>query len=509
MSVLESVQVSTGVAGLDTLLHGGLPANRLYLLEGNPGTGKTTIALQFLLEGARRGERGVYVTLSETDQELRAVAASHGWNLDGAVDVCQLETADAVEDQYTLYHPSEVELSELTKQVLDMIDRVRPTRVAFDSLSELRLLARDPLRFRRQVLGLKQFFAGRACTVLVIDDLSSQDDGQLQSLAHGVIRLEHQQVDYGVARRRISVLKMRGLSFVGGYHDVSIRTGGIVVFPRLHDMPSHGVGPALCGNVPELDDLLGGGLAFGTTTLFIGPAGAGKTSLAAQYVSATLNAGSRAAVYLFDERPASFLTRGHSLGMEFSGAINSGALTLEQVLPGTVSPGELADRINREVDRGAKTVMIDSLNGYLAALPALPHPLVRVHELLMHLSGRGVATLMVMAQQGIFGSNTPVPLDVSYVADTVVLLRFFEAMGAVRRALSVVKKRIGPHESTIRELRIGPDRLYVGRALSEFQGVLTGVPNYGGPIGPLLSAQREQILDTLKQKDTTTRDGEE
>ncbi len=508
MSVLESVQVSTGVAGLDTLLHGGLPANRLYLLEGEPGTGKTTIALQFLLEGARRGERGVYVTLSETDPELRAVAASHGWSLDG-VDVCQLETADAVEDQYTLYHPSEVELSELTRQVLAMIDTVRPARVAFDSLSELRLLARDPLRFRRQVLGLKQFFAGRACTVLVIDDLSTTGDGQLQSLAHGVIRLEYQLVDYGVARRRISVLKMRGLSFVGGYHDVAIHTGGMVVYPRLHDMPEHGIGPALRGNVPALDDLLGGGLAFGTTTLFIGPAGAGKTSLAAHYVSATLNSGSRAAVYLFDERPASFLKRGHSLGMDFSAAIESGALTLDHVLPGTVSAGELAARANREVDRGARTVMIDSLNGYLAALPALPHPLLRVHELLMHLSGRGVATLLVMAQQGIFGSNTPVPLDVSYVADTVVLLRFFEAMGAVRRAVSVVKKRIGPHESTIRELRIGPDRLYVGRALSEFQGVLTGVPSYSGTSGPLLSAQRDQDPGTMKQKDTATRDGDE
>jgi circadian clock protein KaiC len=485
MSALESVQVSTGVTGLDTLLHGGLPANRLYLLEGDPGTGKTTIALQFLLEGVRCGERGVYVTLSETDPELRVVAASHGWNLDG-VDICQLETSDAMEDQYTLYHPSEVELSELTKQVLSKIDAVRPARVAFDSLSELRLLARDPLRFRRQVLSLKQFFAGRACTVLVIDDLTSERDGQLQSLAHGVIRLEQQSVDYGIARRRLSILKMRGLPFVGGFHDLAIHTGGMVVYPRLYDTRAHGVGPTLASNLPELDGLLGGGLAYGTSTLFIGPAGAGKTTLASQYVAAALADGGRAAVYLFDERTDSFLTRGQALGMDFAKSLDRGTLTLEYVMPGSLSPGELADCITREVDRGANTILLDSLNGYLAAVPGLAHPLIRVHELLMHLSGRGVATLMGLAQQGILGASMPVPLEISYVADTVILLRFFEAMGSVRRALSVVKKRIGPHESTIRELRIGPDRLYVGEALTSFQGVLTGVPQYRGSTEPLL-----------------------
>jgi circadian clock protein KaiC len=485
-----ATHLSTGVPGLDELLLGGLTPNRMYLIEGHPGTGKTTLALQFLLNGRDLGESTLYVTLSETSAELDAIAESHGWSLSD-VELFQLGPADGLngDDQYTLYHPAEVELGETVKAVLETVDRLRPTRVVFDSLSELKLLARDPLRFRRQILALKEYFAGRDCTVLLLDDLSAGGgDLQLQSLSHGVVLLEMLPFEYGRARRRLRVVKYRGVAAIEGFHDFVVRRGGLQVFPQLSAprpvTPRPGKGVE--SGVPELDQLLGGGLTWGTTTLLIGPAGSGKSTLSAQYaVSGVTRA--NAAMFLFDERASTFLTRCDALGMNVSGGIADGSVTLQQIEPGELSPGEFSHRVRIAVEeKGARVVLIDSLNGYLNAIPQVEAPLVRMHELLSFLNERGVVTLIVVAQHGIVGSNMTTPLDVSYLADTVVLLRFFEAGGMVRRALSVMKKRSGPHESTIREIQLGPSRLFVGKALSEFQGVLTGVPQYIGQTAPLL-----------------------
>ena len=478
--------VSTGIAGLDTLLCGGLPADRLYLIQGRPGTGKTTLALQFLLEGAQRGERAVYVTLSETASELRGIAASHGWSL-ADVELCQLHTAAAEEeDRYTLYHPAEVELGEVSGEMLRLIERVQPSRVALDSLSEFRLLSRDALRYRRQILALKQFFAGRACTVLLIDDHSGSDgDAQLESLAHGVIRLEQQSTEYGIARRRVEIIKRRGVPFVGGYHDATIRTGGLAVFPRLQAAGRAALPGQLASGVDGLDDLLGGGLGWGTATLITGPAGTGKTTVASQYLGAALAEGQPVSAFLFDERHATFIARAESLGLPLGDALASGRMKMAQIQPGSFVAGEFADVVRRQVEEdGIRVVLIDTVNGYLAAMPGLTSPVLRLYELITYLNEMHVATVLVLAQQGILGAAIPGPVDISYIADTVVLLRFFEANGAVHRAISVVKKRTGPHESTIRPLQIGPERLGVGPALTHFQGVLTGVPTFTGITPP-------------------------
>lgn len=481
--------VSTGVPGLDELLTGGLTANRMYLVEGTPGTGKTTLAMQFLLEGRNHGERTLYVTLSETRHELTAIARSHGWSLDG-VELFQLSPSEGLtaEDQYTLYHPAEVELGETIKSVLEIIDRVHPTRVVFDSLSELKLLARDPLRYRRQILALKEYFSGRDCTVVMLDDLSAGgSDLQLQSLAHGVILLELLPFEYGRARRRVRIVKFRGLRFVEGFHDFVIRRGGLDVFPQLIAAREAAarVGMVQSG-VAELDQLLGGGLTWGTTTLVIGPAGTGKSTLSAQYAASGVTK-TNGAIFLFDERASTFITRADALGMNLSSRLEAGKVMLTQIEPGEMSPGEFSYRVRTAVERdNARVVLIDGLNGYLNAIPQVETPLVRMHELLSFLNEHGVVTLLVVAQHGIVGTNMATPLDVSYLADTVVLLRFFESAGVVRRAVSVMKKRSGRHESTIREYQIGPDRLHVGAALSDFQGVLTGVPHYIGAAAPLL-----------------------
>lgn len=480
--------ISTGVAGLDELLHGGLTPHRMYLIEGSPGTGKTTLAMQFLLEGRNRGESTLYVTLSETRNELVAITASHGWNLDG-VELFQFSAGESSkpEDQYTLYHPAEVELGETVKSVLEIIDRVHPTRVVFDSLSELKLLARDPLRYRRQILALKEYFSGRDCTVIMLDDLSAGgSDLQLQSLAHGVILLELLPFEYGRARRRLRVVKFRGVQAVEGFHDFVIRRGGLDVFPQLiaakETISRAGLVPS---GVAELDQLLGGGLTWGTTTLMIGPAGSGKSTLAAQYAASGVT-NANGAIFLFDERASTFITRCDSLGMNLGSRLDSGRVKLTQIEPGDMSPGEFSHRVRMAVEHdNARVVLIDSLNGYLNAIPQVEAPLVRMHELLSFLNERGVVTLLVVAQHGIVGSNMATPIDVSYLADTVVLLRFFESTGVVRRAVSVMKKRSGPHESTIREFQLGPDHIRVGGALSEFQGVLTGVPHYIGATTPL------------------------
>ena len=479
----------TGIAGLDQLLHGGLPGGRLYLIEGEPGAGKTTLAMQFLLEGRRAGERGLYVTLSETTEELHHAAASHGWSLDG-IEVFQLAPiGERAADEYTLYHPAEIELADLTKAVLQHVGATMPSRVVFDSLSELRLLAREPLRYRRQILGLKQFFSEKPATVLLLDDHSAGDaDLQLRSLAHGVVLLEHLPFEYGRARRRLRVVKLRGTSVTEGFHDFVIVRGGLTVFPQL---VADGAGarppvPVESG-LPELDALLGGGLTWGTTTLLIGPAGTGKSTIAAQYLCGAANPATKAAVFLFDERRATFLARCDALGMHASERVASGHLMVEQIEPGVSSPGEFSYRVRHLVEReDVRLVAIDTLNGYLNAIPSTDAPLIRMRELLSFLNERGVGTLITLAQHGMVGASMLVPVDMSYMADAIVSLRFFEAEGQVRKAISVVKKRTGAHENTIRELKLGPRRIHVGEPLKDFRGILTGVPEYIGSTKPLL-----------------------
>lgn len=479
-------RLTTGNEGLDAVLSGGLPANRLYLVEGDPGTGKTTLALQFLLEGARRGEPVLYVTLSETKEELTSVAESHGWTLDGLnlYELIPPEEILKAESQYTIFHPSEVELGDTTKAVIDEVERIQPRRIVFDSLSEMRLLARDPLRYRRQILALKQFFAGRQCTVLLLDDRTSTDgDLQVQSIAHGVVMLEQLASDYGTERRRLRVIKLRGSRYRGGFHDFNILTGGIEVYPRLvaADYKGEFTHESVSSAVPELDALLGGGLDRGTSTLIMGPAGCGKSSLAAQFIACAATRGERSAAFIFDEGVNTHLARSAGLGNDFRGDVESGLVHIKQVDPAELSPGEFAAGVRHAVERdGARVVVIDSLNGYLQAMPDERFLTVQMHELLTYLNQQGVVTMLVMAQHGFMGANMGTPVDVSYLADTVIMLRYFEASGAVRRAISVVKKRTGFHEDTIRELRLSSKGIEVGKPLTKFHGVLTGVPTYLG-----------------------------
>ncbi len=479
------VRVSSGIAGLDEILGGGLPRHRMYLIEGDPGAGKTTLAMQFLLAGVRQGEPGVYATLSETEEELRDVAGSHGWELDG-ITICDLQTAEEslkADSQYTLFHPSEIELSETTRTVLAAVEEVQPARVVFDSLSEIRMLARDSLRYRRQILALKHFFTGRCCTVLLLDYRTPQGgEFQLQSLTHGVLTLEHLAPEYGGQRRRLRVQKVRGVSFRDGYHDFSIETGGLVVYPRLVAAGQRRsfAREAVESGVPEIDQLLGGGLERGTSTMLLGPSGVGKSTLAMQYVQAAAARGERSAVYVFDETPDTWLARAHGLEMKLAGQVEAGLVDLRQVDPAQLSPGEFAHLVCGGIDAGTRVVVVDSLNGYLNAMPEERFLSLHVHELLAYANQQGAITLMVMAQNGIVGTGLEAPVELSYLADTVVLLRYFEAAGRVRHAISVVKKRTGSHEKTVRELSIQQNGIQVGRRLAEFTGVLTGHLVYTG-----------------------------
>lgn len=482
-------RMATGSEGLDQVLGGGFPANRLYLVEGDPGTGKTTLALQFLLEGARRGEPVLYFTLSETQEELTAVAHSHGWSLDG-LDIRELTPAEEslrTETQYTIFHPSEVELGDTTQAVVAEVERIQPRRVVFDTLSEMRLLAREPLRYRRQILALKQFFAGRQCTVLLLDDRTSTDgDMQVQSIAHGVLMLEHLALGYGAERRRLRVVKLRGSRFRGGFHDFNIQTGGVEVYPRLMAAEHHQEFNSECvtSGVAQLDALLGGGLDRGTSTLLMGPAGSGKSSIAARFVAAAAARGEYAASFLFDEGVGTYLARAAGLGIDLRAGVGAGSIRVQQVDPAELSPGEFSHRVRSAVERdGARVVVTDSLNGYLQAMPDERFLTAQMHELLMYLNQRGVVTILVLAQHGFLGTAVGTPVDVSYLADTVVLLRYFEAAGAIRRAVSVIKKRSGFHENTIREMRLSSKGVEVGEPLTAFRGVLTGVPVYSGAAG--------------------------
>ncbi len=477
---------STGISTFDEILGGGFTRNRFYMVQGVPGSGKTTLAMQFLMEGVRVGESVLYVTLSETDEEIRAVADSHGWSLEGVqiLEVIPSEETLSPEEQYTVFQPDEVELSETTKAILNEVDSRKPVRVVFDSLSELRLLAGTPLRYRRQMLGLKQYFAGRHCTVLVLDDCTgSEDDPQLQSITHGIIELDQETPLFGSARRRLRVIKYRGREYVGGYHDFRIARGGLKIFPRLVAAKHRGrsaSGP-LSSGVPALDTLLGGGIERGTSTLLSGGPGTGKSTIAAQYAVEAARRGERAAMFLFDEGLTTLRKRLSSLDMEIEPLLASGRLSIQQVDPAEMSPGELLYTVSKvATDEQASVVVMDSLNGFLNAMPHDKLLNTQLHELLTHLGQQGTATLLVSVQRGLIGSNMESPVDASYLADAVILLRYFELQGNIRGAISVLKKRSGPHERAIREFSIGAGGVRVGPSLDRFHGVLTGVPRYLG-----------------------------
>ncbi len=479
---------STGVAGLDDILNGGLTRNRLYLIEGAPGSGKTTLALQYLRAGASAGETVLYVTLSETEEELRSVADSHGWALDG-VTIRELDRPGAglnPDELNTMFHPSEVELAETTARILEDVERVRPSRIVFDSLSELRLLAGNSLRYRRQILALKQFFATCECTVILLDDMVAVDaDLQVQSIVHGVLHLEQVNPDYGAERRRLRVVKYRGVKFRGGFHDFRIERGGLQVFPRLvaaeHRQTSASV--RMGSDIPALDRLLGGGIEEGSSTLIVGPAGTGKSTLAAHFAAAAAARGQRAAIFIFDESPATLVSRCDSLNIDLQGHVQDERVIVRQVDPGELSPGEFTHAVREVVEeQQARIVVIDSLNGYLNAMPQERHLTIQLHELLMYLGQKGVATILIGAHQGLIGSQMQTPVDASYLADAIILLRYFEHEGEVRQAISVVKKRGSRHERTLREFSLDGPGILVGETLREFRGVLTGVPIYNAAV---------------------------
>lgn len=477
-------RISTGISGLDHVLQGGLPQGGIYLVEGGPGAGKTTLSLQFLLAGAAAGERVLYIALSETRREILAVANSHGWALEN-VDIFEVAAAEEIlETENTIFHPSEVELEETMRRIFLEVERRQPHRVVLDSLSELSLLAQTPLRYRRQILALKQFFNAQRATVLLLDEHTEPEGNfQIRSLVHGVVRLDEQLLEYGSQRRRLRVAKLRGVAFRGGYHDCSLVTGGFQVFPRLvaAEHTQDFAPGALPSGVPELDQLLGGGLDRGTSTLIMGPAGGGKSVLAAQYATSAAGRGLRIAYFTFDEGSGTLFTRSDAFGMGFQEHAAAGRIMVRQIDPAELSPGEFACTVQEAVElHGCELVVIDSLNGYLNAMPEERLLLPQLHELFSYLRQRGIVILLVMGQHGILGDRMRSPIDVSYLADTVLLVRFFEDRGEVRRALSVVKRRGGPHERTIREYQLQNGQLRVGEPLSEFQGVLSGVPTYIG-----------------------------
>jgi len=475
--------VSTGCAGLDDILGGGLTRNHLYLIEGDPGTGKTTLALQFLLAGVAAGEKGIYITLSESPKELTEVAESHNWSLDdiSLVEMAPHSSGAITEDEYTVFHPSDVELGDTVKSVLERVEALNPTRVVFDSLSELRMLARESLRYRRQILALKRYFSGKDTTVLLLDDRTAEgNDLQLQSIAHGVIMLHSLEREFGAKRRRLEVRKMRGSKFREGFHDYTIEKGGVQVYPRLvaaeHRPPVELT--SVRSGIKELDDLFSGGIDFGTSTLLIGPAGTGKSTIALQYANAAALRGQHAAVFTFDETLQTLFRRCETLGMDLQEQVRKGRLIVEQVDPAELSPGEFVARVRNCVNvKDTRVLVIDSLNGFLNAMPGEAFLILQLHEMLSFLSQQGVATIMTMAQHGMLGSTMMSPVDVSYIADSVLLFRYYEAQGAIHKALSVVKKRSGGHESSIRELSFSSRGITVGEPLKGFHGVLTGVPN--------------------------------
>ena len=478
---LSNSKVATGISGLDEILGGGLPPRRLYLIQGAPGCGKTTLALQFLLTGARQGEKVLYISLSETREEVEEVARSHGWPLE-TIEIVELSAIDqqlAAEAQNTLFHTSEVELTETTKLLLDAVDRVKPTRVAFDSLSELRLLSQTALRYRRQILAFKQYFAGRNCTTLLLDDNTAEGaDAHVLSLAHGVIALEQLAPEYGGERRRLNVRKVRGTTYRGGNHDFVIERGGLAVYPRLVASEHHRQFSKenVSSGVEGIDKMLGGGLSRGTSTLFSGPPGTGKSTVALKFALAAAQRGEKVAMYTFDETLGVLAARAAGLNFELESMIENGTVTAMQIDPAELSPGELASRVQVAVEReGVRVVYLDSLNGYLQSMGEDRFLNLQLHELVTYLNQQGVVTILIVTPQGLLG-NMQSPVDVTYLADTVVTFRFFEARGSVHRAVAAIKKRTGNHERTIRELTISASGIEVGPPLADFRGVLTGTP---------------------------------
>jgi circadian clock protein KaiC len=500
----EPRPLASGVSGLDDILRGGFPPDCLYMLSGTPGSGKTTLGLQFLLEGAGKGESCLYVTLSETRKEIAKVARSHGWDL-SRIQICELIPSEGSldsESQLTVFNTSEFELGQTTAALIATVKEHKPQRVVLDSLSELRLVAQSSLRYRRQILALKQFFAGVDCTVLMLDDCSgSHGDDQLESIAHGVLQLEQLANQYGAERRRMRVVKMRGVSFRGGYHDFVIVKGGVDIFPRLVAAEHHAEVPdeeLPSGNAP-LDALLGGGLTVGTSTLLLGPAGTGKSTIATQFAVSAAKRGLRTAMYIFDENIGTLRSRSRKLGMPIEPSIEAGLLSVKQIDPAELSSGEFTTTVRRAVDgtdqagSPAKVIIVDSLNGYLNAMPEEKFLTAQLHELLSYLGQKGIVTILTVTQSGMVGSQMVSPVDTTYLADNVILFRYFEARGHVRRAISVVKKRSGRHELTIRELRVSEDGVHIGEPLAEFEGVLTGVPKFVG-VNEQLDRRRQDGL---------------
>jgi circadian clock protein KaiC len=492
----ETNKAKTGIAGLDEILSGGLSRGHIFLLEGEPGAGKTTIALQFLLEGAKAGERSLYVTLSETEEELRQGAASHGWTMGSEVEIFELTPPESLldsEQQQSLLYSSDLELGETTKSIFEAVERLKPSRIVLDSLSEIRLLAQSSLRYRRQILAVKHFLVRHGATVLMLDDLTTEvGDKTVHSIAHGVVRLEELTPAYGSERRRLRVLKYRGQKYRGGFHDFTINYDGINVFPRLVASEHHSgfARTQFSTGISEFDALLGGGVEAGSSTLVLGPAGTGKSLIVLTFVMAAIARGEKAAIFAFDEELGLLFARMKKLGIDLETARGRGDLIIEQVDAAELSPGEFAHRVRKTVDSmKIKTVVIDSLNGYQAAMPEENSLILHMHELLQYLNRRGAATFMTVAQHGLVGDMQS-PVDVTYLADTVILLRYFEAMGRVRRAISIIKKRSGFHESTIREFRIDNTGLTLGEPLEAFQGVLRGVPTYSGANSPLLGSEK-------------------
>ena len=476
-------RAKTGIAGLDDILGGGLPMGHLYLIQGDPGSGKTTLGLQFLMEGVKNGESTLYITLSESKDELNGVARSHGWDISKIPILEMIPEEEEVnrEAQYTVFHPSEVELADTTTAVLKKVQELKPKRLIFDSLAELQMLAREPLRYRRHILGLKKFFTTLNCTVLLLDDrTTAKVDLQIQSIAHGVLTMEGLQRDFGIRRRRLEVKKLRGTKYREGYHDYVILTGGLDVYPRLiaseHEQIKQGP-VAVSSGIKELDDLMGGGIDAGTSTLLMGPAGCGKSTVATRYVTAAAERGENCVIYTFDETRAIMLHRSKGLGLDLTKHIESGRVVVEQIDPAELAPGEFVFRVVRQVhQRNAKLVVIDSLNGFQHAMPAETVLTMQMHELLSFMNQQGVATIMTLAQHGMLGNAMQSPVDLSYLADSVILFRYFESLGEVKQAISVVKKRSGKHERYIREITFDRGGIAVGQALKQFQGVLTGVP---------------------------------
>lgn len=485
-------RVSTGIAGLDEILGGGLPAGHIYLVEGESGVGKTTVGLQFLLEGQRQGERTLWISLSETERELRQIAHSHGWSLDG-IEVCNPASASQVtegDEKYSFFSPADVELEEIRTAILGAIDRVRPARVVFDPFSDIRHLARDVLRYRRQVLALRDVFTARECTAVLMQEMTrgTPGDVQAEALVHGYLTLQQDIPDYGGQRRRLRVHKMRGMPFRDGFHDFSLETGGIHVYPRLvaaEHLHTHGEQAASSG-LPELDTLLGGGVDRGSSLLIMGPAGVGKSTVSTQYALTAAARGERVSVFVFDETTRTYITRAEKLGYRLGEHIAAGTLSVRQIDGAEFSPGHFAHVAMHAVRvERATMVIIDSLSGYLGAMPEERFLATHVHELLMSLNHSNVVSIVTLAQHGIMGERLTAPVDISYLADTVLLMRYFEAFGAVRRAISVVKKRRGAHEVFVREMEISDAGLHIGAPLAQFQGVLTGHPEFMGDASQL------------------------